>query len=223
MPPPPELADRLGQIGVVEVFREVEAEHLAQPDGHIGIAGKVVVDLQGVVQCTQPSQRGADQSRFQRKDLIGPGGEPVGQNHLFAQPVQKPLDAVGKPGQGNRPAGQLVFHLGVQHDGTGHQLGEKAHIQSHPEPAFLHGGLAPVKVDDIAHGLKGVEADAQRQGNVPHRQQLPARQCSQRIGGEGVIFKVAQQPQVGGHRADEGRFAGGGGAKPAQTQPAQII
>ena len=54
VPPPPEFRDGFGDVRVVEVFQESEAEHLTHADGHFRIAGKVEVDLQGVADAAQP-------------------------------------------------------------------------------------------------------------------------------------------------------------------------
>ena len=45
VPAPPELGDGSGDIGVVEVCGEVEAQHLAHADAHEGVAGEIEVQL----------------------------------------------------------------------------------------------------------------------------------------------------------------------------------
>lgn len=47
VPAPPEFRDTGGNIGVVEVFKEIKAEDPAQPDRHVAVARKVEVDLKG--------------------------------------------------------------------------------------------------------------------------------------------------------------------------------
>ena len=46
MPPPPEFRDAASTVGIAEVFRKVKAEDEAETDGHIAVAGKIVIDLQ---------------------------------------------------------------------------------------------------------------------------------------------------------------------------------
>ena len=58
VPAPPELGDGRGDIGVVEVLGEVEAQHLAHADAHQGVAGKVEIELERVGDDAQPDQRG---------------------------------------------------------------------------------------------------------------------------------------------------------------------
>ena len=47
MPTAPEFGNGLGHIGMVEVFDKVEAKYPTQADGHIAVAGKIEVDIQG--------------------------------------------------------------------------------------------------------------------------------------------------------------------------------
>ena len=54
MPTPPEFRDAAGQIGVPKVLREPEAENPAKADGHVAIAGKIIVNLQGERNRAQP-------------------------------------------------------------------------------------------------------------------------------------------------------------------------
>ena len=48
VPAAPEFGDGRRFIGGVEVFVEMEAEQQSDTDGHIGVAGEVAIDLQGV-------------------------------------------------------------------------------------------------------------------------------------------------------------------------------
>ena len=57
MPAPPELRSGAGDERVVEVFAEVEAEDLSEADRHIGIAGKVEVDLEHIRRGVEPCEK----------------------------------------------------------------------------------------------------------------------------------------------------------------------
>ena len=54
MPPPPKLRGGAGEIGVVEVLQEVEAEHPPEADRHVGIAGEVEINLERIGQRCAP-------------------------------------------------------------------------------------------------------------------------------------------------------------------------
>ena len=46
MPASPEFRDTGGNIRIIKVLRETEAEHSAQPQGHIAVAREVKINLQ---------------------------------------------------------------------------------------------------------------------------------------------------------------------------------
>ena len=48
VPAPPEISDGAGNVRVIEVLKEIKAEHLAKTDCHIGIAAEVKIDLEGI-------------------------------------------------------------------------------------------------------------------------------------------------------------------------------
>jgi len=53
MPPPPVFADRAGEIGVVEVFRQGDTEEFSDADGHITVAGEVKIQLHHIRRVAQ--------------------------------------------------------------------------------------------------------------------------------------------------------------------------
>src|SRR5688572_6612115 len=48
MPSTPELRDIRGAIRHFEILREAETQHASDADGHIGVSGKITVDLHGI-------------------------------------------------------------------------------------------------------------------------------------------------------------------------------
>src|SRR3954447_9826173 len=54
VPAPPEVLDRHGRVGIVEVLRKAEAKHARNPDRHVGIAGEIEIDLQRVADDAEP-------------------------------------------------------------------------------------------------------------------------------------------------------------------------
>ena len=59
MPPPPEFRHAAGGIGLQEVFRYGEAQHLPKPDGHERVAVEIKVELEGKGGNAHQCQRGA--------------------------------------------------------------------------------------------------------------------------------------------------------------------
>ena len=48
VPPAPEFCNRSGKIGVIKVFHKPEPKHPSKADCHIGISGKVKINLQRI-------------------------------------------------------------------------------------------------------------------------------------------------------------------------------
>ena len=90
---------------------------------------------------------------------------------------------------------QLGLDIAVADDGSGDQLGEQGDVQQEFEIGPLNAHLTPVDIHHIAHGLEGVEADADGQGNLRHRQ----RKAGDLIEGgdeEAGVFEHAQGQQI---------------------------
>ena len=153
VPAPPELGDAAGDIGIVEVFKKVEAEHPAKADGHVGIGGKVEVDLKRVGDGAEPRKghRGGDGG----KGGVGDLRDSVGEQHFLGKAEEKAHRARGEFGNGLVPLVDLVCDRGVAHDGTGDELGEKRDIECELERVSLHGGVIAENVDHIAETLEG--------------------------------------------------------------------
>src|SRR5437762_9930950 len=58
VPTPPEIGDRLGDVGVVEVLWKGEAQQERQADRHVRIAAEIEIDLQRIGPDAQPGGRG---------------------------------------------------------------------------------------------------------------------------------------------------------------------
>ena len=94
VPAPPELGDGCGDIRVVEVCGEVEAQHLAHANAHHGVAGKVKVELQAIGDDAQPHQRGGCIGKAHKgggravrnaDDVCPQSTDGIRQQHLFGK------------------------------------------------------------------------------------------------------------------------------------------
>lgn len=166
MPTPPKLGDREGDIGVVEILQEVEAEHPAQADGHVAVTGEVEVDLEGIGNGGQPIHEraivfgvaGVDNGRYL--------GHLVGQKELFSQAHNKSPKAGGQVIHGHASGANFFFHRLIADDGAGDELGEETHIHKQIEEIPLEADPPPVEVDDIGEDLEGVETDPNWKGEI---------------------------------------------------------
>ncbi len=53
VPSSPKIGDRVGYVGVVEVFLIMEAHHKPHADGHIGVGGEIQINLEHVAEAAQ--------------------------------------------------------------------------------------------------------------------------------------------------------------------------
>ena len=177
MPAPPEIGDAVGDVGHVKVHGEIEAQHLAHTDAHQRVAGEVKIQLQGIGQQTQPDQRGARirQTHTSRgknmlivvgaDDIIPQLAYGIRNQDLFRQAEYKQADALFDLLEAVAVLVHVKLrgHIPVFHDGTGNQLGEHNHICTEINDVVLSLHIPTVYVDGVAHGLEGIEADAQGQ------------------------------------------------------------
>ena len=73
------------------------------------------------------------------------------------------------------PLVDLVPQVLVLDDGTGDELGEQGDKGAEVDDVPLSPGVPPVHVDGVAHGLEGVEGDADGQVDVQHRHEGQAQ------------------------------------------------
>ena len=211
VPPPPELSDGTGLIGIVEVLQEVEPEEMPQADGHVRVAGEVKIDLERV-------RDGADPRRDRcgvrhGGDVLPDGAHLVGDEHLLAQTDHQPLQTLAGLAHRLPPVLQVVGHRLVLHDRPRDQLGEQRYIRAEVHDVPLGRYQPPVHVDGIAHGLEGVEGDTDGQ-QQPQRRDGCAQQTVQVADGKIRVLEKAQDRQVSHHRDDQHRL---GAALPSLT------
>ena len=166
MPAAPKLGDGATDVGVVEVFVEMESQAASHADGHVGIARKVEIDLEGEGDDADPRAGGAEVVERTAKKLVDNFRELVGEEHFLAQTDQETISSFGKIGGADVAIANFFGHSAVAHDGAGHQLREHGDIEEQAAETILRGRFLAVHVDEVRHGLKGVEADADGQGNA---------------------------------------------------------
>ena len=208
VPAPPELGDGCGDIRVVEVCGEVEAQHLAHANAHHGVAGKVKVELQAVGDDAQPHQRGGCIGKAHKgggravrnaDDVCPQSTDGIRQQHLFGKAKGEQghalfdlLQAVAVP-----VYVQLVRDIAVFHDGAGDQLREHDHIGTKVDDITLCLYIPAVNIDGVGKGLEGVKADAQRQSaNALDLGKGGAQQGVCAAQHKVCVFEVEQHPKA---------------------------
>ena len=90
------------------------------------------------------------------------------------------------------------YYLFQDYINVGNKLGVEGDEGAEIEDAPLSPGVAAVDVDGVAHGLEGVERDADRQVNAQHGHKGQPQRLKG-AGDEVPILKKAQQSQVEHH------------------------
>ena len=161
MPAPPVFGDGLGKVGPLKVLCEPDAKNLTQAAHDVHVAGEVGVDL-GAVAKRAEEDRQTGIARIVRENLRHVGRKDIGNHHLLEEAPDHPLGTEGKAAVlqavfGKEFAGQIPPGA----DGPLGDLREEGRKKQDLQGIFLGFHLAPVDVAEIAHGLEGVERDAQ--------------------------------------------------------------
>ena len=128
MPAAPELGDRLADVRVVEVFEERKAEHLAEANRHIRVAGEIEVNLQRIANRTHPRTGGRQLVRCIFEYAVRNLREHIGQQHLLAETEQKAADALGKLHKRVLSHGKLHVDIVVAYDRACDKLREHGNV-----------------------------------------------------------------------------------------------
>ena len=95
MPAPPELGDRHRRVRPREVLREAEAEHPAEPDRHVRVAGEVEEQLERVTDRAEPRGGECHLVRRHREARLDHRAQRVRDDRLLAQPEREPREPGG--------------------------------------------------------------------------------------------------------------------------------
>ncbi len=195
MPAPPELGNSAGNIGIVEVLHKLESKHPSQPDGHVGISAEIKIDLQRIGDNSNPCCQDRKASDLHSLHRGVNHAEIVGEQHLFRQPFDEKLRPQSEARQCDAALLELRFDIRITDNRPGNELREHGDIQAEADEVFLYLDLAPIDVEDIGEGLKGIkrDSDGERQlliGNTA------VKNLVDRINQKAGIFEKAEQEQI---------------------------
>ena len=92
VPPPPEIGQRPGGQGPAEILRQVKAQQLSHPQGHVGVPGEVKVQGQHQRQGIEPAEGQGPLLPF--LETLAEAPQRLGQNALFPQAHHQPPQAL---------------------------------------------------------------------------------------------------------------------------------
>ena len=195
MPSSPEFGDAFCNIGVIEVFKKVEAEHLSHADRHIRVAGEIEVDLEGIADDACPGTDHAHPAVPQSTDCFKDCTGAVGKKHLLGKTRHEADHAFIEAVNGMIPVFQLLCDITVADNRAGDQLREHGDIGAEADGTSLRVGVMAEDIDRIGHCLECIEADADRQADVQGMDEVNP-QGIQVCGKEVEVLEEAKQGKV---------------------------
>ena len=140
---------------MIEVFRQREAEHAAQADRHVGIPGKIEIELEGEREHTHPGgERGGVPGVLHTADEKG---KRVGKEDLLEQALAETGKAGGEAFQRLAAVGDLGPDIAVARNGAGGHMREKREIGGKPKQIPLRLRLLFVNIHRIGNALKRIK------------------------------------------------------------------
>ena len=205
VPAAPELGDTLTDIGVVEVFEELEAEHITKTARHIRITGKVEVDLEGIGEDARPRAQPAVLLTGD-DDRLAHGAHLVGDQHLFGETHTEDAHALGEVVERLTAVIQLIGDVLIADDRAGDQLREQRYIGAEGDDVLLHRRFSAIDIDGVGHRLEGIEADTDRQVGQLRDRDVREREHIDGLEDHAGILEEAEHTQVDDHRRHQKRL-----------------
>ena len=202
MPALPELGDTSGHIRLAEILPDTDSEQLGSPGDDVDTACKIRIQLNAV-------KEGGDQDRESRVPVLFKSAEhfiddhrsPFRDDHLFKEAPEHPEDPLPEAPV-VEPVGsvQLRGKFIVAVDGSLEDGGKIGGEQGEPEEIPLGAVLSPAYIDQITHGLEGIEGNAQRQYEIHHRDLGPrvkaGKQAVEVCRYKTAVFQHAEDPEI---------------------------
>ena len=202
VPTPPEVPQRGGAVGNVEILRQQNAEHERDAERHVGIAREVEIDLEGEAEGGLPGLHHGHGLARRRglEDRIDEGCQRIAEEDLLRQAHAEEQDAapeaLGPVGPCIGSLVELVHDLAPAHEGAGQNLREERDVEGVADEVV---GRRPAstQVDEIHHMVEGEERDPERQHQIGVGQARAGDEVRE-IGEEVQVLEGCQNREVGG-------------------------
>ena len=158
MPSSPEFRRGTGDIRIVEVFEEMETENFSKADGHIGITGEIVINLDREHKNAEPDRGGTSCRKVAGKIGLGKLAGNVCDKNFFGK--------TNKESCGTAPdileifLAVVYFHrnVGISYNRACNKLGIERNIHEEFHIVMLGFNVALINIDGVAQSLEGIEA-----------------------------------------------------------------
>ena len=173
----PEPGATGGLVGRVEVGRKMETHEERKADGYVSIAREVGIDLEGIDKESHEVLKAREEVGIVEDTIDEIHGKVVAQDDFLEQTIHNPEDGDAEHTAGEEVAAvELGDEVAGLDDGTCHELGEEADIETEIKEVADRTDKSLIDICRIADGLEGEEGDADRQDDVVHTERLSAQE-----------------------------------------------
>ena len=136
VPTTPKIGDANGRIRSVEVEWEVETQEKGDADGHVGVAGEITIDLQGIAIEAEKVLQSAVKLGIIKDTINEVQTDIIADDGLFEQSDEDEIHAAGKHLVGDRERTAYLWgKVGGSYNRAGYELGKEGDIESIVEDA----------------------------------------------------------------------------------------
>ena len=158
MPSSPKFGDGERAVGKVKIVFDLNAKEAGEPDGNIGIPGKVIINLQHIKEGASPCSGCINAICCAALNICHHRPEGIRQNQFFCHADDDAVNASDHlSGIGNFPV-KLSLKFLPQLDGTRAYLGEKGEVKGRVQEASWR-GVAAISVRQIGNSGKSDLSD----------------------------------------------------------------
>ena len=205
MPSAPEFRCGTCNIGIVEVFEEMESENFSETYRHIGIAGEVIINLDREHKNAEPDRGGASCCKVTGKISFGELAGNVCDKDFFCKTNKE--SCCSAPDILEVFTAVVNFHrnVGVSYDRTRNELGIERNIHEEFHIVMLGFNVALINVNSIAEGLEGIEAYTDRKREFRNRK-IKSGEEIDIFHKKSAVFENSEKTEVENKRRDKRKF-----------------
>ena len=168
VPAPPKFGDGFCRIRQTEVLHERKAEDFPETDCHVGVAGKIEVDLEHVGEHAEQDAHRRRARKRAAQQLVSHLPDVIGKQHLFAETDAKARHAAEDVLAVQLARIDLRRNVHIADNRSCNELRKHRNIQQQLPVGPLRRNVFAVHVDRIRQRLKRIKRDADRKRNLRH-------------------------------------------------------
>ena len=205
MPSAPEFRSGTCNIGIVEIFEEMEAENFSETYCHIRIAGKVIINLDREHKNAEPDRGGTSCCKVAGKIGFGKLAGNVCDKDFFCKTNEE--SCCSAPDILEVFTAVVNFHrnVGVSYDRTRNKLGIERNIHEEFHIVMLGFNVAFINVNSIAEGLESIEAYTDWKCKFRNRKIKPSEEIDI-FHEKSAVFENSEKAEVENKRRDKRKF-----------------